>query len=70
MSLNTLNLNENWEFKEYPESARRMRDLEEGRWRPAAVPSSIYTCLSQSGQIDPDDWMHHPDKFGWISEKS
>jgi beta-mannosidase len=70
MSLQTLDLNGPWEFKEYPESARRMRDLEEGQWLPAEVPSSIFTCLIRAGQITSPDLHENPSSYAWISEKS
>ena len=59
-----------WEFREFPESARRMRDLEDGSWMQAQVPSSIYSCLVESGQIDAFQLRANPENFDWISEKS
>jgi beta-mannosidase len=59
-----------WEFREFPESARRMRDLEGGSWKPAVVPSSIYTCLNESGLIDVFELRADPADFNWVSETS
>lgn len=70
MPLQKVDLNGYWECKEYPQSARRMRDLDEGNWLPAAVPSSIYTCLAESGHIELTDLEQNPEKYTWISEKA
>ncbi len=70
MQKDILQLDGTWEFKEFPESARRMRDLEHGKWIPAKVPSSIYTCLAQAGRIDPFQLDANPEDFTWISLKS
>jgi beta-mannosidase len=58
-----------WEFREYPESARRMRDLDNGQWMKAKVPSSIYTCLIEAGCFSRFDLDANPEDFGWISER-
>lgn len=70
MSLQTVDLSGSWEFKEYPESARRMRDLEDGRWLPASVPSSLYACLVRAGRITSKDLYENPQACAWVSEKS
>jgi hypothetical protein len=49
MEKRTFDLGGKWEFMEFPESARRMRDLDEGQWMPTKVPSSIYTSLMDIG---------------------
>lgn len=66
----TLSLDGPWEFREFPESARRMRDLEGGGWRQVSVPSSIYACLMEAGQIDAFQWRADPGDFDWVSQKS
>ena len=45
MPKETLDLTGDWEFKEYPLSARRMRDLDSANWMETTVPSSIFTNL-------------------------
>jgi beta-mannosidase len=65
----TLDLSGNWQFKEYPLSVRRMRDLDTADWQPARVPSSVFTSLIESGQIDRTDINTHPERFAWVSEK-
>jgi len=65
-----LPLDGDWEFREFPESARRMRDLESGGWKTAHAPSSIFESLSQSGVIDPFALAANPEDFDWVSEKS
>lgn len=65
-----LPLDGEWEFREFPESARRMRDLETGGWHKAHVPSSIYECLVEAGVIDAFTFRADPERFDWISEKS
>ena len=51
----TLDLTGQWEFKQYPLSARKMDDLAAGDWHETAVPASIYTSLIEAGQIDQAD---------------
>ena len=59
-----------WQFKEFPPSARRMRDLDSGDWLEASVPSSIFTCLIRSGIISEQELTASPEKFASVSEKS
>ena len=59
----------NWEFKEYPSHARRMRDLDATGWMPTQVPSSIYTSLIEAGRIDRTELNTNPEDFIHISEK-
>ncbi|MCD6175189.1 MAG: hypothetical protein J7K65_05400 [Planctomycetes bacterium] len=59
-----------WQFKEFSESARRMRDLDAGDWKPATVPSSIYTCLQQAGIISIPDLHSNPEDLNWVDQKS
>jgi len=58
-----------WEFREYPAHARRMRDLDGDDWLPTRVPSSIYTCLVGTGQIDPADLNARPAEYAHISRR-
>lgn len=64
-----------WQFKEFPESARRIRDLDAGHWLDAVVPSSIYTCLEKAGLFSLADWSNQscgsnwPDIKNWIFRK-
>ncbi len=70
MEKDVLQLDGSWEFKEFPETARRMRDLDGGGWMRATVPSSIYTCLAEAGRIDRSELDANPDDFGWVSQVS
>lgn len=70
MEKQTLDLTGEWQFKEYPVSARRMRDLDEQNWLDCSVPSSIYTCLVKAGLIKLSDLHCRPHNFLWPSEKS
>jgi len=55
-----------WQFKQYPLDARRMRDLEKGDWHDTSVPGSIYTSLINDGQLDRDDLFANPENYKWI----
>lgn len=57
-----------WEFREFPESARRMRDLDDSPWTPARVPGSIYTHLMEAGCFSRFDVEANPEDFGWVSQ--
>lgn len=70
MEKDVLLLDGEWEFKEFPETARRMRDLDGDGWMAAAVPGSIYTSLAAAGVIDVAELTANPEDFGWVSEKS
>lgn len=59
-----------WQFKEFPETARRIRDLDGGGWMTAAVPASIYTCLIEAGIIDRKQLNADPEDFRWVNDKS
>jgi beta-mannosidase len=65
----TLDLTGKWDFKEYPISARRMRDLDKGNWFPADVPASIFRSLIQAGRINESDLLANPENFEWVSQK-
>ena len=64
-----IDLTGNWEFKEYPSQARRMRDLDATGWMPTQVPSSIYTSLIDAHQIDRNQLDTNPEDFIHISQK-
>lgn len=70
MQKESLVLDAAWQFKEFPESARRMRDLDSGHWLPATVPSSIYTCLEQAGVISIPELSSDFKDIQWVDEKS
>lgn len=70
MEKDILQLNGRWEFKEFPETARRMRDLDDGNWMTAAVPASIYTCLIEAGAVNASRLTADPENFRWVNEKS
>jgi len=58
-----------WQFKEFPESVRRMRDLDAGHWMNATVPSSIYTCLQQAGVISIPGLGLNSEDLDWVDQK-
>jgi len=65
----SLDLAGKWEFKQYPLSARRMRDLDSADWQITSVPSSIFDSLIAAGQIERSVLNAYPEKFSWVSEK-
>jgi beta-mannosidase len=67
MAREFLDLTGQWRFKQYPVSARRMRDLDEGDWLNCSVPSSIYTSLIEAGIIDRKKLNTNPQDFFQIS---
>ena len=69
MEKKTLDLDGHWEFMEYPAAARRMRDLEEGRWMPAQIPSSIYLNLVEAGCFERFSLEANPEDFDWVSQR-
>ncbi len=70
MKKEVLQLDSQWEFKEFPEAARRMRDLDEGGWMGTPVPSSIFSCLMNAGVIDRAEFTASPENFHWVSDRS
>jgi len=54
MPKTSLDLTGKWEFREYPPSARRMRDLDSADWLATTVPCSIFNSLIEAGQIKED----------------
>ena len=69
MARMTLDLSGKWEFKQYPLSARRMRDLDPADWMQTKVPSSIFSSLISAGQIKQTDIDTYPENYSWVSEK-
>ncbi|MBN1391901.1 MAG: hypothetical protein JW947_03760 [Sedimentisphaerales bacterium] len=65
----SVDLTGRWEFKEYPVTARRMRDLESGGWLETNVPCSIYSSLIEAEVIKQSDIEARPEEFGWVSDK-
>jgi beta-mannosidase len=63
-------LDSQWQFKEFPPSARRMRDLDSGDWLDATVPSSIFTCLIRNGIVSEQELISTPEQFACVSEKN
>jgi len=70
MPKTSLDLTGKWEFKQYPLSARRMRDLDPSDWQTTSVPCSIFNSLIAAGQIKRSVLNTYPEKFSWVSEKS
>ena len=70
MSKTSLPLTGQWEFKQYPVSARRMRDLDSSQWQRTNVPCSIFNSLITAGQIKHADIIAKPENFEYVSEKS
>lgn len=65
-------LNGRWQFKEYPVSARRMRDLDGengGGWNECTVPNSVFTNLIEAGVVERFDIEANPEKYEWVSDK-
>ncbi len=69
MPYTTLELTGKWEFKEYPLSARRMRDLDSAGWQQTSVPCSIFNSLINAGTISTKDINTRPENFTFVSEK-
>ncbi|UCE99379.1 MAG: glycoside hydrolase family 2 protein [Planctomycetota bacterium] len=65
----SLNLTGEWQFKEYPLQARRMRDLDSADWLTTNVPCSIFDSLIEAGQIKRLEFNAYPEKFSFVSEK-
>jgi beta-mannosidase len=65
-----LNLCGQWQFKEYPSNARRMRDLDEEAWHDTAVPCSVFHSLIDAGKITQAEMDRSPEKLEWVSEKA
>jgi len=69
MAARLLELTGTWEFKQYPVTARRMRDIDEGGWMECDVPGSVYCNLVEAGQITKGDLYACPEEFDYVGEK-
>ena len=67
MAKEFLDLTGDWQFKQYPLSARRMRDLDESNWHNCTIPSSIYSNLIEAGIIDRSKLNSNPEDFFQVS---
>jgi beta-mannosidase len=65
----SIDLNGEWEFRQYPTDARRMADLQNGDWYKATVPGGIYQDLISAGVIDEAEFDAKPWEFKWVGEK-
>lgn len=69
MRKQTLNITGPWEFREFPETARRMSDLNEGRWLKTDQPQSIYLSLAQAKILAIEDIYAQPAMFIWVQRQ-
>ena len=69
MAKQILDLTGQWQFKEYPTAARRMRDLNGSNWLNCTIPNSIFTNLIDAGNIDRFDINANPENYTWVSDK-
>jgi beta-mannosidase len=70
MRKQTLILPGPWEFREFPETARRMSDLEEGHWLKTDQPQSIFLSLAQAKILTLDDIYAQPRSFKWVGRQA
>jgi len=70
MAKQTLDLTGQWQFKEYPATARRMRDLDDNEWLSCTIPNSIFVNLIEAGKIERCDIDANPENYTWVSDKS
>jgi beta-mannosidase len=70
MKKQTLTLSGPWEFREFPETARRMSDLEEGHWLKTDQPQSIFLSLAQAKILTLDDVYAQPRSFKWVGRQA
>ena len=70
MKKQTLNITGPWEFREFPETARRMSDLDRGRWLKTDQPQSIHLSLAQAGILTLEDLYAQPESFRWIENQA
>jgi beta-mannosidase len=59
-----------WEFREFPETARRMSDLDEGHWLKTDQPQSIFLSLAQANILTPGDLYAQPGAFKWVGRQA
>jgi len=64
-----MDLTGNWEFKEFPQSARTIKDLDKPDWQKCSVPSSIFNCLITADKIKKTEIEANPENFTWVSKK-
>lgn len=64
-----IDINGPWEFREFPDTARRMSDLEEGRWLAVSQPGSVILSLANAGILHLADVYADPEAFGWIGRQ-
>ncbi len=57
-----------WQFRQYPATARRMRDLDDSDWLDCTVPNSIFINLIEAGKIDRGDLDANPENYAWVSD--
>ncbi len=69
MSRHTVDLTGQWQFAEYPSSARKMSDLDSVDWYTCNVPGSIYSCLAEAGQISVEQLYSSPESLDYIGDK-
>lgn len=69
MLVDKIDLSGTWQFREYPRSARRMRDLDDGDWLETRSPHSIYAALVEAGRIDRAELLSDPQKFLGVSQR-
>jgi len=69
MAKQILDLTGQWQFREYPTTARRMRDLDDSNWLNCTIPNSIFINLIEAGKIDRCDIDANPENYTWVSDK-
>jgi len=69
MAKQILDLTGQWQFKEYPTTARRMRDLDNSDWLDCTIPNSIFTNLIEAAKIDRSDIDANPENYSWVSDR-
>jgi beta-mannosidase len=65
----TIKLNGHWQFKQYPEQARRMSDLDKTEWDSTEIPNSLYDSLIEIGKIEENDLFQNPEKYHHLSNR-
>ncbi|MBN2512767.1 MAG: hypothetical protein JXB18_07505 [Sedimentisphaerales bacterium] len=70
MTKTIININGPWEFREYPETARKMADLMKGRWLHTSHPESVIFSLAEAGILQLEDVYSSPEAFGWVARQA
>ncbi|HML74030.1 MAG TPA: hypothetical protein PKB02_05995 [Anaerohalosphaeraceae bacterium] len=70
MTKTCIDINGPWEFREYPETARKMADLDEGRWLTTSHPESVFLSLAEAGILRMEDVYASPEAFGWVAKQA